>query len=99
MTEADVSISMGKLGSDSAIEISDIVLVSDNLKEIATAIKISKKTHVIVLQNIIFSIVMKVLFMILGIFDIIPLYLAIFADVGVMLIAVINSLRVKVRIK
>lgn len=99
MTEANISISMGKLGSDSAIEISDIVLVSDNLKEIATAIKISKKTHVIVLQNIIFSIVMKVLFMILGIFDIIPLYLAIFADVGVMLIAVINSLRVKVRIK
>lgn len=99
MTEANVAISMGKLGSDSAIEISDIVLVSDDLKEVVSAIKISRKTHNIVLQNIIFSIVMKVLFMVLGIFDIIPLYVAIFADVGVMLIAIINSLRMKVRIK
>ena len=98
MTEADVSISMGKLGSSSAIEMSDIVLVSDSLTEIVNVIKISRKTHNIVIQNIIFSIVMKVLFMVLGIFDIIPLYLAIFADVGVMLIAVINSLRVKARI-
>lgn len=99
MMNADCSFSMGKMGSDIAIECSDIVLVEDNISSINKAITISKKTKKIVLQNIIFSILCKVLFMILGILDIIPLVVAIFADVGVMLIAVINSFRVKIGVK
>ena len=95
MANADCSFSMGKIGSDIAIETSDIVLIEDNLMSIPRAIKISKKTKKIVIQNIVFSIVCKVMFMILGILDIIPLSVAIFADVGVMLIAILNSLRVR----
>ena len=99
MMNADCSFSMGKIGSDIAIDASDIVLIEDNISSINKAIKISKKTKNIVLQNIIFSIVCKVLFMVLGVLDIIPLVLAIFADVGVMLIAVLNSFRVKSGVK
>ena len=96
---ADCAVSMGKLGSDAAIEASDIVLVSDQLSEVPNAIRLAKKTRKIVYENIIFSIAMKVIFMILGFFDIIPLWLAVFADVGVMLIAVINSLRMRLKLK
>lgn len=96
---ADCAVSMGKLGSDAAIEASDIVLISDQLSEVPNAIRLAKKTRKIVYENIIFSIAMKVIFMILGFFDIIPLWLAVFADVGVMLIAVINSLRMRLKVK
>ena len=94
MVLSDVAFSMGKLGSDAAVEASDVVLVTDNFDEIPDTIKIAKKTKKIVIENIVFSILMKVLFMILGLVGL-PLIVAVFADVGVMLICVINSIRVR----
>lgn len=95
MALADCAVSMGKLGSAAAVEASDLVLISDDLLSLPKAVKIARKTRAIVLQNIIFSIVMKVGFMALGIVGILPLWLAVFADVGVMLLAVLNSFRVR----
>ena len=95
MAEADCAFSMGKLGSSAAVETSNMVLVGDNLLALAQAVKIAKKTSKVVKQNIVFSIVMKVAFMALGAAGILPLWLAVFADVGVMLLAVANALRVK----
>ena len=95
MTVADCAVSMGKLGSAAAVEASDVVLISDNLKALPKCVKIARKTRRIVLQNIVFSIVMKVAFMALGAVGILPLALAVFADVGVMLLAVANSFRVR----
>lgn len=95
MASADVSVSMGKLGSAAAVETSDIVLISDRLTGLSATFKIAKKTRRTVVQNIVFSLCMKVLFMTLGLFGVLPLWLAVFADVGVMLIAVLNSLKMK----
>ncbi len=95
MTIADCAVSMGKLGSAAAVEASDMVLIADDLKGLPKALKIAKKTRSIVLQNILFSILMKVGFMALGALGILPLWLAVFADVGVMLAAVLNSFRVR----
>ncbi len=95
MVAADCAVSMGKLGSAAAVEASDFVLISDNLQALPKVLKIARKTRKIVMQNIIFSIVMKVGFMALGALGILPLWLAVFADVGVMLIAVTNSFRVR----
>lgn len=95
MACADVAVSMGKLGSAAAVEASDLVLVSDRLSALAKGISTAKKTRRIVTQNIVFSIAMKVAFMALGLFGVLPLWLAVFADVGVMLLAVLNSLRMK----
>lgn len=94
MIAADCSVSMGKLGSAAAIEASDVVLISENLKVLPKVIEIAKKTKRIVFQNIIFSILMKIAFMILGIIGM-PLYMAVFADVGVMLLAICNAFRVR----
>ena len=96
MMTADCAVSMGKLGSAAAIEASDFVLISDDLKVLPKCIKIARKTRSIVMQNIVFSIVMKTLFMALGACGILPLWLAVFADVGVMLLAVLNSFRVRI---
>ena len=98
MVASDLAISMGKLGSDAAVEASDIVLVSDRLQEVPNTIKLAKKTRKIVIENIVFSIVMKVLFMVLGLVGL-PLIVAVFADVGVMLIAIINSLRMRISLE
>ena len=95
MTTADCAVSMGKLGSAAAVEASDLVLISDNLTALPKAVKISRKCRKIVLQNIIFSVGMKTVFMALGAVGILPLWLAVFADVGVMLLAVLNSFRVR----
>ena len=95
MYTADCAVSMGKLGSAVAVEASDVVLISDNVKALPFCLKIARKTRKIVLQNIVFSIVMKFVFMALGVFGVLPLGVAVFADVGVMLLAVINALRVK----
>ena len=72
-----------------------MVLISDNLSALPKAIKIARCTRRVVLQNIVFSIVMKLGFMLLGAIGILPLWLAVFADVGVMLLAVLNSFRVR----
>ena len=95
MVTADCSVSMGKLGSAAAIEASDLVLITDDLTALTKGVRIAGKTRKIVIQNIVFSVVMKVVFMALGIFGL-PLGLAVFADVGVMLLAVLNSFRVRI---
>ncbi|MBQ9114121.1 MAG: cadmium-translocating P-type ATPase [Clostridia bacterium] len=95
MTLADCAVSMGKLGSAAAIEASDLVLISDRLSALPKAVKISRRTRKIVMQNVVFSIVMKGVFMALGALGVLPLWLAVFADVGVMLLAVLNSFRVR----
>ncbi|MCM1546704.1 MAG: cadmium-translocating P-type ATPase [Clostridiales bacterium] len=94
MTVADCAVSMGRVGSDAAIEASDIVLVSDNLKLLPKARKIAKGTRRIVVENIVGSLVVKFAIMALSIaIPSFPLIVSIFADVGVMLVAVCNSLR------
>ena len=90
---ADIGIAMGALGSDAAIEAADVVLMDDNPLKIAKAINIAKKCMRIVYENIYFAIGVKVICLILGAFGIANMWLAIFADVGVMIIAVINSIR------
>ncbi|MBE7037373.1 MAG: cadmium-translocating P-type ATPase [Ruminococcaceae bacterium] len=93
LSRADVGIAMGALGSDAAIEAADVVLMNDNPKMIAKAIKISKKCMRIVYQNIYFAIGIKTICLILGALGIADMNLAIFADVGVMVIAVLNAIR------
>ncbi len=93
LARADIGISMGAMGSDAAIEASDIVLMDDDLRKIAKAIKISKKTMRIVKQNISFSLIVKIGVLLLGALKIANIWLAVFSDVGVMVIAVLNSMR------
>ena len=93
LMRADVGISMGTLGSDAAIEASDVILMDDNIKKIPTAIKLSKKIMQIVYQNIIFAIAVKIIVLILGAIGIAGMWLAIFADVGVACICIINAMR------
>ena len=90
---ADVGIAMGALGSDAAIEAADIVLMDDDPIKISKAIKIAKKCMSIVYENIYFAIAVKIISLILGAIGYAPMWLAIFADVGVMIIAVINAIR------
>lgn len=93
LSRADVGIAMGALGSDAAIEAADIVLMDDDPLKIAKAIKISRKCIRIVYENIYFAIGIKIICLILGAFGIANMWLAIFADVGVMVIAVLNAIR------
>lgn len=90
---ADVGVAMGGVGSDAAIEASDIVIIDDDLDRLPRAVLIARKTLSIVNQNISFSIFIKVSMMILSIFGLCPMWAAVFADVGVMALAVLNSLR------
>ncbi len=91
---ADIGIAMGGLGSDAAIEAADIVIMNDEISKISSAIKLSKKTLRIVKENIIFAILVKVLVLVLTAFGISTMWEAVFADVGVSIIAIINALRV-----
>ena len=93
---ADVGISMGIMGSPATIETSDIVIADDNLKQIPRLIKISRKTKRIAMGNIIFALTTKILFLTLGAVGITGMLMAVFADVGVTMIAILNSLRVLV---
>lgn len=93
LTRADIGISMGALGSDAAIEASDVVIMDDNIAKITLGIQIAKKTMTVVKQNIVFAIGIKVLFLVLGSLGFMTMWGAVFADVGVTLIAVCNSLR------
>ncbi len=93
LARADVGIAMGGLGSDSAIEVADVVIMNDEPEKVATAIKISKYTMSIIKQNIIFALSVKFLILAFGIFGFVSMWLAVFADVGVSLIAILNSLR------
>ena len=93
LSRADIGIAMGALGSDAAIEAADIVLMDDDPLKIAKAIRISRKCIRIVYENIYFAIGIKVICLILGAFGIANMWAAIFADVGVMVIAVLNAIR------
>ena len=90
---ADIGIAMGAMGSDAAIEAADVVLMDDNPMKISKAIKISRKCLRIVYQNIVFAIGVKLICLLLGALGIANMWLAIFADVGVMIIAVLNAIR------
>ncbi|MGN0731744.1 MAG: heavy metal translocating P-type ATPase [Treponema sp.] len=94
LTRADLGISMGALGSDAAIEASDIVLMDDNLLKIPKAIRIAKKCMRIVYQNITFALLVKFACLVLGALGISNMWTAIFADVGVMVLCVLNAVRV-----
>lgn len=93
LTRSDIGISMGALGSDAAIEASDIVIMDDDLEKLNTAITISQKTLKIVKENIYFAITIKVLFLILGALGLSNMMMAVFADVGVSILAILNAMR------
>lgn len=93
LARADIGIAMGGLGSDAAIEAADIVLMTDEPSKIVTAIRIAKKTLGIAHQNTVFALVIKIGVMILGALDMANMWAAVFADVGVAVIAILNSLR------
>lgn len=93
LARADIGIAMGGLGSDAAIEAADVVIMTDEPSKIATAMKISKKTLKIAHQNIVFAIGIKIIVLILSAFGIATMWAAIFADVGVTIIAVLNAFR------
>jgi Zn2+/Cd2+-exporting ATPase len=94
LARADIGIAMGGVGSDAAIEAADIVIMTDEPSKIATAMKISQFTLRIVMENIIFILAVKSVFLVLGAFGIATLWEAVFADVGVSIIAILNSIRV-----
>lgn len=93
LARADVGIAMGGLGSDAAVEAADVVIMTDELSKIPQAVKISKKTMGIVRQNIVFSIGVKLLVLVLTALGFVGMWAAVFADVGVSMIAVLNALR------
>ena len=93
LSSADVGVAMGALGSDAAIEAADVVLMDDNPKKICSAISLSKRAMAIVMQNIWFSIGVKVIIMLLSVLGITNMWFASFADVGVLVLAVLNSIR------
>ena len=93
LARADVAVAMGGLGSDAAIEAADIVLMEDKLSRLATAVKIARKTMTIVRENIVLALGIKMLILILGAFGFAGMWLAVFADVGVSVIAILNAMR------
>lgn len=93
LARADIGIAMGGIGSDAAIEAADVVLMKDDINALVDAINVSKKTNKILWQNIIFALGIKVIVMVLGTFGIANMWTAVFADVGVTIIAIINSTR------
>ena len=93
LTRADIGIAMGSMGSDAAIEAADVVLMDDDVRKIASLVKIARKTLSIVHQNIVFALGVKAIVLILGAFGIANMWEAVFADVGVSVIAILNSMR------
>ena len=93
LSRADIGIAMGALGSDAAIEAADVVLMDDNPAKIALAMRISRKCLRIVYENIVFALAVKAICLILGALGIANMWVAIFADVGVMVLAVLNAIR------
>ena len=94
LRRADIGISMGSLGSDAAIEASDIVLISDDLSKIKSAIEISKYTKKIIKENLIFACLVKVIILLLSVLGLANMWLAVFADTGVTLLTILNTLRI-----
>ena len=94
LKRADIGISMGSIGSSSAIEASDIVIMNDEIDKIPLAIDISKYTKYIIKQNLIFAITVKLLILFLSLFGYANMWLAVFADTGVTLLTILNTLRI-----
>ena len=94
LARADVGVAMGALGSDAAIEAADVVLMTDEPKKLLTAIAVAKATHRIVVQNVVFALSVKVCFLVLGALGLAGMWIAVVGDVGVMLLAVLNAMRV-----
>ncbi|WP_416292395.1 heavy metal translocating P-type ATPase [Paenibacillus illinoisensis] len=94
LARADVGVAMGGLGSDAAIEAADVVIMTDEPSRLASAIRIAKRTRMIVWQNIGFALGVKVIFLLLGVFGIATMWEAVFSDVGVTVLAVLNAMRV-----
>lgn len=93
LARADVGVAMGVLGSDAAIEAADVVLMDDSLGKVATAIRLARKTLAIARQNIVFAIGVKVAILVLAAFGLAPMWLAVFGDTGVLILAVLNASR------
>jgi Cd2+/Zn2+-exporting ATPase len=93
LSRADAGIAMGGLGSDAAIEAADVVLMDDRPSKIADAVGIARKTRRIVVQNIVFALSVKALVLLLGAFGLSNMWEAVFADVGVSVLAILNSAR------
>lgn len=93
LSRADIGIAMGGIGSDASIEAADIVIMDDDISKIGTAMSISKRTLKIVKQNIVFALGIKILFLILGALGLSNMWMAVFADVGVSVIAILNAMR------
>ena len=93
LTRADIGIAMGSMGSDAAIEAADVVIMDDDIRKIASVVKISRKTITIVKQNIVFALGIKALFLLLGAFGLANMWEAVFADVGVSVLAILNAMR------
>lgn len=94
LTRADVGIAMGALGSDAAIETADVVLMTDSPSKVADAIDVAKRTRKIIWQNIVFALGVKAVFIVLGVFGIATMWEAVFGDMGVALIAILNATRI-----
>ena len=94
LKRSDIGISMGSIGTDSAIEASDVVLMSDELERIPEAINISKYTKHIIKQNLIFAFAIKIIILLLSIFGLANMWMAVFADTGVTLLTILNTLRI-----
>lgn len=99
LTRADVGIAMGALGSDAAIESADIVLMDDKLSKLPLAMRIARRTMRIVRENIVFALGVKALILLLGALGLADMWIAMFGDVGVMVLAVLNAMRVMIKIK
>lgn len=94
LTRADVGVAMGQLGSDAAIEAADVVLMDDDPRKLPRAIRLARKTMTIVTENIVFALVVKLVILVLGALGLASMWLAVFADVGVSVLAICNSMRV-----
>ncbi|MDO4852518.1 MAG: HAD-IC family P-type ATPase, partial [Clostridia bacterium] len=94
LARADIGVAMGALGSDAAIEAADVVLMTDEPNKLIEALDLAKATRKIVLENILFALGVKVLFMLLGVLGVAGMWIAVIGDVGVMLLAVLNAMRI-----
>ena len=93
LARTDIGIAMGGIGSDAAIEAADIVIMNDDMRKLPIGIRVARKTRKIVMENIVFALGVKLLIMILSVIGITSIWFAIFADVGVALIAILNATR------
>ena len=93
LARADIGFAMGSMGSDAAIEAADVVLMDDDVRKIATVVRIARKTLQIVKQNIVFALAVNALVLILGALGLANMWEAVFADVGVAVLAILNSMR------